>query len=114
MKTRNGFVSNSSSSSFVVFGADISDREDLVKKFKDPEGYRRGSCLNEDLFPQPTECSYYDGEGTILGWGLGGGDTSCGDFGVSEVSIDELVEYAKAFEAATGLKPKLMGGCYPC
>ena len=114
MKTRNGFVSNSSSSSFVIFGANIDDRKDLIEKFKDPEGYRGGNCLNDELFTQPTECSYYEGEGTIIGWGLGGGDTSCGDFGCEEATIDELIEYAKSFESATGIKPKLMGGCYAC
>ena len=114
MKTRNGFVSNSSSSSFVIFGANIDDRKDLIERFRNPNGYIKSPSLNQESFPEYTICFCTEDEGTILGWGLGGGDTSCGDFNVKTVTIYELVEYAKSFEAVTGIKPKLMGGCYAC
>jgi hypothetical protein len=111
MKIRNGFVSNSSSSSFVAFGIDISDDPKLKEKFVDEENYEL-SDEGEKLLPEGTEYGYYEGCGEILGWVLGSGSSDDGSFDCEEVELEELAEYAKAFEKATGLKPHLMGGTY--
>jgi hypothetical protein len=113
MKIRSGFVSNSSSSSFVVFGANIDKNKALKEKFHDSKSYDEVP-LNADKLPEDTICVDYEGEGLILGLHLGGGSTDEGDFGVEAIGIEELVKYAKEFEKATGLKPKLLGGCYSC
>jgi hypothetical protein len=111
MKIRSGFVSNSSSSSFVCVGVDISDKPELKKKFVDKDNY----SLSEDgekLLPDNTDYHYYAECGEILGWELGSGSSDDGSFECEDVSFDELKEYVDKLEKATGIKPRLMGGTY--
>ena len=113
MKIRSGFVSNSSSSSFVIFGANIDKNKAVKEKFYDDESYN-DFPLHANELPEGTICVNYEDQGIILGLQLGGGSTDEGDFGIEEIGIEELVEYAKEFEKVTGLKPTLLGGCYSC
>lgn len=111
MKIRSGFVSNSSSSSFVCVGVDISDKPELKEKFVDEDNYSL-STKGECHLPKNTDFYYYEGCGEILGWELGRGSSDDGSFGCEDVDFDELKEYVDKLEKATGIKPRLMGGTY--
>jgi len=76
MKVRNGFVSNSSSSSFVIHGVsyDYSDVEitDLMKKHlneKQINDFEEGECAFEDLLSDLGLEIYEDYEGETLFFG---------------------------------------------
>lgn len=113
MKIRSGFVSNSSSSSFVCVGVDVSDQPELKKKFVDKENYELSKAGKKNL-PKNTGYFYYESCGEIIGWELGGGSSDDGTFECKNVDFEELKKYADELEKATGVKPKLMGGTYSC
>lgn len=109
MKIRSGFVSNSSSSSFVCVGVDISDQPELKKRFV--EDYELSESGEKSL-PENTEYFYYEGCGEIIGWQLGSGSSDDGSFECQDVDFGELKKYADKLEQITGIKPRLMGGTY--
>ena len=111
MKTRIGYVSNSSSSSFVCLGIDVSENEELQKKFVNKYEYELSKEARQ-LLPKHTEFGSFSECGQVIGWILGNGSSDDGSFECEAVEMEELVEYSKALEAATGIKPKLMGGTY--
>ena len=110
MKIRSGYVSNSSSSSFICLGVDITHNENLKTKFVDEDEYE----LNKDgdrLLPDHTGYHVYNSQ-QVLGWELGSGSSDDGSFDCEEVYMEELAKYSDALEKITGIKPKLMGGIY--
>lgn len=109
MKIRSGFVSNSSSSSFICIGVDVSDKPELKEKFVD--GYEL-SDEGEKVLPENTGYFYYEGCGEVIGWELGSGSSDDGSFECQNVDFDELEKYVKKLENVTGIKPRLMGGTY--
>jgi len=111
MKYRSGFVSNSSSSSFVAVGIEISDRDDIKQKFVDEDNYEL-SKEGKKLLPKNSEYNYYEGCGEVIGWVIGDGSSDDGSFECQDVDFDDLKKYAEALEKATGVKARLMGGTY--
>lgn len=85
MKIRNGFISNSSSSSFVLIGCRISD-EDLAKALNVDD--------TDDLYDVVNETDlYWDAEDGIIGYTIAEGND--GDFEGDTLTIPELMEKAK-------------------
>jgi hypothetical protein len=85
MKIRNGFVSNSSSSSFVWLGirSDIKDYEELDKKVKE--------------FGLQT--NYVESKGHIVGKKLGSWSSDSGGCGITSLSLTELEKVMKDTQA---------------
>ena len=85
MKIRNGFVSNSSSSSFVLIGCKMSD-EDLVKAL---------NVDTDNLYNTINEMGlFWDSEDEIIGYTIAKGN-DYDEFDGDEISIIELMEKAK-------------------
>lgn len=87
MKIRNGFVSNSSSSSFVLIGCEISN-ENLAKVFD--------VNLDDDDLYEVIESEtdlYWDEKQGIIGYTIADGDEF--DFGGDVLTIAEVMEKAK-------------------
>lgn len=107
MKIREGFVSNSSSSSYVLIGCQLSD-EALAKALNIAEGVDLWEKINEfDLF--------WDSEEGIVGYIIAEGDD--GDFGGDAISIPEVMK--KANDVATKLSVpieeiKILSGIRSC
>jgi hypothetical protein len=111
MKTRSGFVSNSSTSSFVVIGYDLNEiSEDLLKTNTiDPANDSiHEFCEGKDLY------SAFDGTRYIVGKLVVDGDEN--DFGSDPISIDQLVEMSKRVKEILKLtkEPKLFSGVMAC
>lgn len=111
MKIRNGFVSNSSSSSFIVFGfkakdvlskEDLEDREKLYKR--NPFGIKNIEFVSDDR------------EGGLVGYVLADVSDCDLQFEDYEVSLDELSakleEFTKKYNVA--IKPKIYMGTRSC
>lgn len=105
MKTRNGFISNSSSSSFIIFGANLNEHPELKEKYVDINNYELKELAG---IPTGTELRGTD-DTTYIGMCLGGGSTDDGDFGVKKKNIHELTKYANAFRGFFGVEPHLYG-----
>ena len=110
MKTRNGFVSNSSSSSFVVLGAQISE-EELRKLgwYSDEMGPETGTA------PKGVSIYYYSMDKKreyIVGQRLCDSDENCG-LDYAEWPLDKLNVISKEMEVALNRPVKLIMGTRP-
>jgi hypothetical protein len=103
MKTRNGFISNSSTSSFVVLGIFSKNWE-----FEFSDG---GYEIDPKLFPLGTFVHYMNREESdvLIGKLI---DKRCTyypmEWNETHLTLDELNAYAKEFEEKTGIKPELI------
>ena len=104
MKIRNGFVSNSSSSSFVIIG---------VKRSGDYDEIMENENFNDkdisSLYVEASDCDY------ITGIMIASGDGY--DFTESSITFGKIQEYAE--RVANALKVdinevELVTGTYPC
>jgi hypothetical protein len=109
MKTRNGFVSNSSSSSFVCIGVDITKNKKLQSKFINDEYEIREEM--EKVLPKNTDI-IFDDYNFIIGWEFGGGSDE--QFECRTITLEELVNYSNELEKVIGIKPKIIGGMRQC
>ena len=91
MKVRTGFVSNSSSSSFVILGIKVSEKPNTDK----------GSSLYEDAEAIGLSCTYAEGDGYLIGKQLARWSSDGGDGDLGEKSFAELQS------AAAEIQPKL-------
>lgn len=86
MKVRNGFVSNSSSSSFVLIGCQLSEKEIVEKLNINIDGDDVSEKIDElDLF--------WSSEDDIIGYLIADGDGY--DFGGEEMTIPQVMEKAQ-------------------
>ena len=102
MKTRQGFVSNSSTSSFIIVGVVLAAQE--VKKYEDPETGVLRAC------PKGFDLTYTDGDKYILGITLADASSDGDYIPDMEFSIEELAEKRDMVREATGKEPKLYMG----
>jgi len=100
MKIRNGFVSNSSSSSFVLVGAKVKGfkpSEDNMKEILDSHGIKYGEYIENDfwdaMYNEKLMGLAYLGEESIIGRFIASGD-ECG-LDESQTSVEELADVAK-------------------
>jgi hypothetical protein len=79
MKTRNGFVSNSSSSSFIILGIQL-DQETVEKM---------GGC---DFFEEKFRYVHTEGGSVIIGDNIGRWSDEDGDGDVGTLDVEKLME----------------------
>ena len=94
MKTRNGFVSNSSSSSFVMIGSKI-DNDEIKSKLgwvkSETAAFDDGwEFIQRKMYELNLDYFY---EEDLIGYVIANGDDS--DFGGPEISISDVVEKSK-------------------
>ena len=105
MKIRNGFVSNSSSSSFVCIGARMSEKQLKELGWCDEDG------ITENV-PEGFEVLYTEyGDGDIVGIVLASGEDSLDNVELTEYEISKTM--AKV-EKVLGKPVKLFIGTRPC
>jgi len=130
MKTRTGFVSNSSSSSFVIFGANIPEKEFNKTKFlreivgiEDPktlddfedEDEFDDYFYNESLDVCRLGDNYFgfneedssEAGCVLIGVKIVEGDSDCNDIGENSVSVDELSKKFSELKDKLGLTDEI-------
>lgn len=123
MKIRAGFVSNSSSSSFVIFGVDAKDMtNDEILQFCGVSIYREDykdqdeydDCIGYSLYSlrhsTDTKWNAITSEGTRLIGKIFHLTKSADEINDFNVDFEDLEEYANEMEKTFGCKPKLYFG----
>jgi len=124
MKIRAGFVSNSSSSSFVMIGAEIPEFEcsteeqiKLMDKYGIVYSKYPEDCFTDALYNGEFGFTYYS-EPSVIGYVVADGDDS--DFSGEDLSLEEVVDIGKKIKdkvkEVTGIsiEPKLISGIRNC
>ena len=141
MKRRTGFVSNSSSSSFVIYGANIPEEELSKVKFlreivgiegpKIPDDFEDeyefndyfydkayDVCKNGDFYFGFSEEDGYEAGCILIGVKIAEGDNDCNDIGENSVSVEELDKKFSELKDKLGLtedvKTKIIVGTRCC
>ena len=84
MKTRNGFVSNSSSSSFIIFGVEVPRDSVSLEKFSSIPDSRLFNFIDDEDDGAPEDS-------TIIGLGFSFSDED--EFGSMNVDVDKLKKF---------------------